>query len=99
MSEIGDVEVVYQRKNASADRHAGSAAVSSLFPGFAKCLNLLALLGVQGFAALIVLQCRTLKIHAEFRGPAGSSVRAGTPPDAIAKACRIWFEAQQPGGF
>ncbi len=69
----------------------------AVLPRLAIRLDLFALLDVQRLPALIVLQRRTLKVHAESCRPACRRVRAGTPPDSVAQAFRMRLEAQQPG--
>ena len=71
--------------------------MSGLLPRVPIDFNLLALLHVQRLAALVVLQGRALKVHAQFRRPLGGGVRAGAPPDPIAQPLGMWLEAQQPG--
>jgi hypothetical protein len=72
------------------DRHARGTAVSGLFPGVAKCLDLLALVDVHRFTALIVLERRTLKIHAEFRGPKGH-LRLLARNEPLEQLFRAWL--------
>jgi hypothetical protein len=48
--------------------------MAGVLPRLTIGFNLLALLYVQRFAGLIILERRTLEIHAEFRGPLGRRV-------------------------
>src|SRR5580765_357255 len=80
------VAVVDDREDAAADGHAWVAPVSGGFPSLTIGFNLLALLDVQRFARLIILERRTLEIHAEFRGPLGRRVGTRAPPDSLAQS-------------
>src|SRR2546425_8395789 len=74
-TEVRPVAVVDEREDAAADRYAWLTPMSSVLPRLTIGLNLLALLYVQRLAGLIILERRTLEIHAEFCGPLGRRVR------------------------
>src|SRR5258706_13114357 len=74
-TEVRPVAVVDEREDAAADRYAWLTPMSSVLPCLTIGLNLLALLYVQRLAGLIILERRTLEIHAEFCGPLGRRVR------------------------
>src|SRR3954468_18557828 len=71
--------------------------MTSLFPGGAVGPDLSCLLHVKSLAGLVILERRTLQVHAEPGGPDRRRVRGGAPPDAFAQALRIRLEAQQAG--
>ena len=52
---------------------------------------------MEGLAALVELERRTLEIEAEPGCPFGRAVGGGAPPDALAQALRVRLEAQQAG--
>jgi hypothetical protein len=51
---------------------------------------------MEGLARFVVLERRVLQVHPELCCPDRRGVRAGAPPDALAQAFRMSFEAQQP---
>src|ERR1043166_7414030 len=59
--------------------------------------DLLALLDVESLTRLIILERRTLEIHAELRRPPGRRVGTRTPPDPLAQSSGMGLEAQQTG--
>jgi hypothetical protein len=85
MSEVGAIAIVNQREDAAAHGHTRLTLVPSLLPCLPVGLDLLALLHVQRFAALIVFERRALEVHSQFCRPSGRGVRAGSPPDPIAQ--------------
>src|SRR5258708_20444118 len=50
---------------------------------------------MESLAGLVVLECRTLQVHSDFCRPDRGGVRSRTPPDPLAQAFRMRFEAQQ----
>src|SRR5215475_12337485 len=68
-SEIDPVAIVDERENAATHRHARLTLVPGLFPCLPVGFDLLALLNVQRFAALVVLESRALEVHSQLRGP------------------------------
>src|SRR5882672_5124324 len=85
-TEVRPVAVVHEREDAAADRHAWLTPVSGVLPRLTIGFNLLALLYVQRLAGLIIFERRTLKIHAQSRGPRGRRVGTRTPPNSLAQS-------------
>src|SRR6202140_369351 len=71
--------------------------MACLLPGGAGGPELGGLLHVASLARLIILECRALQVHPELCCPDCRGVRAGAPPDPVAQAVRMGFQAQQPG--
>src|SRR5690606_41773348 len=74
MTKIVPVLIANDCKYRAAYRDAGFSCMTGLFPGLFIQADLFGLLYVEGFSALVVLQCRTLKIHALLSGPHGRSI-------------------------
>src|SRR6185369_12016838 len=85
-AEVRPVAVVDDREDAAADGHAWFTSVSGVLPSLAIGFNLPALLDVQWLAGLIILERRTLEIHAELRGPLGRRIGTRAPPDPFAQS-------------
>src|SRR5450759_5855710 len=66
-------------------------------PGNAVGPDLGGLLHMEWLACLVVLECRALQVHPEFCCPVRRGVLAGAPPNPVAQAIRMGFQAQQPG--
>src|SRR5580698_6229684 len=96
-TEIGTITVVYERKDAAADRDTRSPSVTGLLPGCTKSTDLVGLLNVKRLTGFIELQCGRLKIHSELRRPDSCGVGSRTPPDALPQAFRVWLKPQQTG--
>src|ERR1700687_3526633 len=71
--------------------------MARLLPGGAVGPDLGSLLHMKSLACFVVLECRALQVHPEFCCPDRRGVRAGAPPDPVAQAIRMGFQAQQPG--
>src|ERR1700720_1308340 len=71
--------------------------MACLLPGRAVGPDLGGLLHMESLTCLVVLECRTLQVHPEFCCPDRRGVRAGAPPNPVAQAIRMGFQAQQPG--
>src|SRR5450755_4220688 len=71
--------------------------MACLLPGGAVGPDLGGLLHMESLACLVVLECRALQVHPEFCSPDRRGVRAGAPPNPVAQAIRMRFQAQQPG--
>ena len=71
--------------------------MAGLLPGGAVGPDLGCLLHMKSFAGFVVFERGTLQVHSEFCRPDCGGVGAGTPPDALAQAFGIGFEAQQAG--
>src|SRR6266852_4420229 len=71
--------------------------MACFLPGGAVGPDLGGLLQMESLARFVVLERRALQVHSELCRPDRCGVRAGTPPDPLAQAFGIWFEAQQPG--
>src|ERR1700754_3247147 len=71
--------------------------MASFLPCSAVGPDLRGLLQVEGLTGLVVLERRTLQVHAEPGGPDRRRVRAGAPPDPLAQAFRMRLDAQQTG--
>src|ERR1700720_3133457 len=71
--------------------------MARLLPGGAVGPGLGGLLHMEGLACFVVLECRALQVHPEFCCPDRRSVRGGAPPNPLAQAIRMGFQAQQPG--
>ena len=70
--------------------------MASLLPGGAVGPDLGGLLEMESLACFVVLECRALQVHPELCCPDRRGVRAGAPPNPLAQAVRIGFQAQQP---
>src|SRR6266576_6599026 len=70
--------------------------MACLLPGGAVGPDLGGLLHMEGLACFVVLECRALQVNPEFCCPDRRGVRAGAPPDPLAQAIRMGFQAQQP---
>src|ERR1700753_116437 len=66
-------------------------------PGGAASPDLAGLWDMESLARFVVLEVRALQIHPEFCCPDRRGVRAGAPPNPVAKAIRMGFQPQQPG--
>jgi hypothetical protein len=97
VSEIGAVAVVDQGEDAAADGNPRFSRMACLLPGSTIRPDLGGLLYVEGLSCFVVLERRTLQVHTELCRPDRPGVRAGTPPDPLAQALGIGFEAQQSG--
>src|SRR3981081_4306393 len=73
------------------------ARMSRLLPSRAIGADLRRLLHMEGLAGFVVLECRALQVHPELCRPDRGGVRASTPPDPLAQAIGVGFQAQQPG--
>src|SRR5664279_3743898 len=71
--------------------------MAGLLPGGAISPDLGSLLHMESLARFVVLECRTLQVHPEFCCPDRRGVRAGAPPNPVAQAIGMRFQAQQPG--
>src|SRR6478672_587861 len=71
--------------------------MACLPPGSAVGSDLGSLLHMKSLACFVVLECRALQVHPEFCCPDCRGVRPGTPPNPVAQAVRIGFQAKQPG--
>src|SRR3981189_803058 len=71
--------------------------MACLLPGSAVGSDLGGLLHVESLACLVVLEGRTLQVHPEVCCPDRRGVRASAPPNPVAQAIRMGFQAQQPG--
>ena len=69
--------------------------MSGLLPGGAELADLLGLLDVKWFSALVELQGGALQVHPQFRGPFRRGVGSRAPPDPVAKAFGMRLETQQ----
>src|ERR1700704_408555 len=70
--------------------------MARLLPGSAVGPDVGGLLHVESLACLVVLECRALQVHPAFCCPDRRGVRAGAPPNPLAQAVRMGFQAQQP---
>src|ERR1700738_2414410 len=70
--------------------------MACLLPGGAVGPDLGGLLHMESLACFFVLECRALQFHPELCCPDRRGVRAGPPPNPVAQAVRIGFQAQQP---
>src|SRR2546430_4230612 len=71
--------------------------MACLLPGSAVGPDLGGLLHMESLACFVVLERRALQIHPEFCCPDCGGVRTGAPPNPVAQALGIGFQAQQPG--
>src|ERR1700694_2518219 len=71
--------------------------MAGFLPGGAVGPDLGWLVPMESLACYVVLECRALQVHPEFCRPDRRRVRAGPPPNPVAQAFRIGFQAQQPG--
>src|SRR5439155_22762630 len=71
--------------------------MASLLPGGAVGPDLGGLLHMEGLACFVALECRALLVHPEFCCPDRRSVRGGAPPNPLAQALRMGFQAPQLG--
>src|SRR6201995_1026922 len=71
--------------------------MARLLPGRAVGPDLGGLLDMESLARFVVLEGRTLQVHPEFCCPDCRGVRAGAPPDPLAQAVGMGFQAQQSG--
>ena len=71
--------------------------MAGLLPGGAEGADLGGLLDMERLAGLVVLQRRTLQVHAKLGSPDRRGVGAGPPPDPVTQARRIRLEAQRAG--
>src|SRR6266478_4795360 len=71
--------------------------MACLPPGGAVGSGLGSLLHMESLACFVVLECRALQVHPEFCCPDCRAVRTGAPPNPVAQAIRIGFQAKQPG--
>src|ERR1700732_2501224 len=71
--------------------------MACLLPGGAVGPDLGSLLHMKSLACFVFLECRALQVHPEFCCPDRRGVRAGAPPNPVAQAIRMGFQAQQPG--
>src|ERR1019366_6293700 len=71
--------------------------MACLPPGGAVGSDLGSLLHMESLACFVVLECRALQVHPEFCCPDCRGVRTGAPPNPVAQAIRIGFQAKQPG--
>src|SRR5258708_27446449 len=71
--------------------------MACLLPGGAVGPDLGGLLHMEGLACFVVPECRALQVHPEFCCPDRRAVRGGAPPDPLAQALGMGFQAQQPG--
>src|ERR1700682_3602263 len=65
VSEVAAVAIVDQCEDAAADRDPRLARMAGFLPGSTEGPNLSGLLDVESFSGLVVLESRTLQIHAE----------------------------------
>src|ERR1700736_2516876 len=70
--------------------------MACLLPGGAVGPDLRSLLHMESLACFVVLECRALQVHPELCCPDCGGVRAGAPPNPLAQAVRIGFQAQEP---
>src|SRR6185437_1620660 len=96
-AKVRSIAIIDEREDAAADRDARLARMARLFPGGAEGPDLGSLLDVERLSCFVVLEGRALQVHSEFSRPDGGGVGAGAPPDPIAQALRMGFEAQQSG--
>src|SRR5258706_5415321 len=92
--KIGAVRIVHQCEDAAADRDPRLASMACLLPGGAVGPDLGGLLHMEGLACFVVLECRALQDHPEFCCPDRRGVRAGAPPNPVAQAIRMGFQAK-----
>jgi hypothetical protein len=59
--------------------------------------DLACLLHMEGLAVFVVLERGTLQVHAKLGGPDSCGIGARAPPDAVAQAFGMRFDAQQAG--
>src|ERR1700730_7737155 len=71
--------------------------MACLLPGGAVGPDLGGLLHMESLAGFVVLECRTRQVHPEFCCPYRRVMRAGAPPNPLAQAFRMGFQAQHPG--
>src|ERR1700692_2028812 len=71
--------------------------MACLLPGGAVGPDLGGLLHMKSLAPFVILELLSLQVHPEFCCPDRRGVRAGAPPNPVAQAVRIGFQAQQPG--
>src|ERR1700722_11255956 len=71
--------------------------MACLLPSGAVGPDLCGLLHMESLACFVVLECRALQVYPEFCCPDRRGIRAGAPPNPVAQAIRIRFQAQQPG--
>src|ERR1700754_4100765 len=71
--------------------------MACLLPGGAVGPDLGGLLHMESLACFVVLECRALQVHSEFCCPDRRGVGTGAPPNPVAQAIRMGFQAQQPG--
>src|ERR1700691_5798540 len=70
--------------------------MACLLPGGAVGPDLGSLLHMESLACFVVLEGRALQIHPQLCCPDRRGVRAGAPPNPVAQAIRMGFQAQQP---
>src|ERR1700720_1263128 len=70
--------------------------MACLLPGGAVSPDLGGLLHMESLPCFVVLECRALQVHPVLCRPDCRGVRAGAPPNPVAQAVRIGFQAQQP---
>src|ERR1035437_4487143 len=85
-SKIAAVTIVHQCEDAAADRDPGLASMTCFLPGGAIGPDLGGLLHMESLTCFVVLECRALQVHPEFRCADRRGVRAGAPPDPVAHA-------------
>src|SRR5450631_3655317 len=71
--------------------------MACLLPGGAVGPDLGGLLQMESLARFVVLERRALQVQAKLCCPDCRDIRAGAPPDPVAQAVRMGFQAQQPG--
>src|SRR6202051_2014370 len=71
--------------------------MACLLPGGAVGPDRGTLLHMKSLACFVVLECRALQVHPEFCCPDRRGVRAGAPPNPVAQAIGMGFQAQRPG--
>src|ERR1700694_845474 len=71
--------------------------MAGFLPGGAVGPDLGSLLQMESLACFVVLECRALQVHPEVCCPDCRGVRGGAPPNPVAQAIRMGFQAQQPG--
>src|SRR5271156_5900938 len=69
--------------------------MAGFFPGGTESPYLAGLLDMEGFAGLIVLECRRLQVQPTLPGPNSGGIGPRPPPDPVAQAWRVGLHAQQ----